>query len=86
VLAPVHQLLGKGHALWITSIPFGLAHFSGTFPGGEIWFLLTAFLGYLFAKGMLETKGFTWPWLMHFVSDLPVLTFTAMITIAQRGF
>jgi len=51
-----------------------------------IWFALIAFLGWLFAKSTLETRGFFWPWLLHFLSDMPVLAFSAMVSISARGF
>jgi hypothetical protein len=38
-------------------------------------------MGWLFGKSMLETKGFFWAWFLHFVSDIPVLAFTAMASI-----
>ncbi len=79
LLAPLTPAVGATPALWMTAVLFGMAHFSGTFPGGLIWFALTAFLGWLFGKAMLETRGVFWSWLMHFLSDLPVFAFTAMV-------
>ena len=79
LLAPLFPAVGAMPALWMTAVYFGMGHYSGTFPGGLIWFALTAFLGWLFGKAMLETRGVFWPWLMHFLSDLPVFAFTAMV-------
>jgi hypothetical protein len=79
LLAPLFPAVGAAPALWLTAVYFGMAHYSGTFPGGLIWFALTAFLGWLFGKAMLETRGVFWSWLMHFLSDLPVFAFTAMV-------
>jgi len=55
----------------MTSLFFGLAHYSGTFPSGLFWVFLTGFLGYLFGKSMLETKGMEMSWFLHFISDVP---------------
>ena len=79
LLAPLAPAVGAAPALWMTAVLFGMAHYSGTFPGGLIWFALTAFLGWIFGKAMLETRGVFWSWLMHFLSDLPVFAFTAMV-------
>jgi len=76
-LAPLHSVVGKHPALWMNAVTFGLAHYLSGSPGGIPGFVLTGFLGYLMAKAMLETKGFGWPWLIHFISDIPVLVFVA---------
>lgn len=78
LLAPLAPALGSLPALYLTSVFFGIGHYSGTFPGGLIWLLLTSFLGFLFGKSMQETKGLFWPWLLHFISDIPVFAFTAL--------
>lgn len=80
LLAPLQLGILPSPALWVTSIFFGFAHYSGTFPSGLFWVLLTGFLGYLFGKSMRETKGLFMPWLLHFISDIPVLFFTAIFS------
>jgi hypothetical protein len=57
---------------------FGALHWRNT-----LWnvLVLDHFMGWLFGKSMLETKGFFWAWFLHFVSDVLVLAFTAMASI-----
>ncbi len=81
LLAPLCTGLSKPAALAMISVFFGLAHYSGSFPSGFIWVLLTGFLGFLFGKAMLETRGLLAPWLLHFISDIPVFFFTAVFSM-----
>jgi hypothetical protein len=76
-LAPLHSSVGRNPALLMNAAIFGLAHYLSGSPGGIPGLVLTGFLGYLMAKAMLETRGFFWPWLIHFISDIPVLVFIA---------
>lgn len=78
--------IGKMGALLVSSIFFGLAHYSGGFPGGLPWFVISSFIGYMLGKSMQETKGFLWAFLIHLVADIPVLAFSAMATLSTRGF
>jgi hypothetical protein len=36
-----------------------------------------------FGKSMVETKGFLWPWLIHFLPDVMIFISYAMIWIKQ---
>ncbi len=78
--APLSQLyvsLGKTHSLLITSIYFGLGHYYGV-PSGIIGVLLSTFLGWFIGKSLIETKGFFWAWLIHFVPDIVIFSFYAL--------
>jgi len=77
-LSTLVGVVGRGHALLIASAFFGLAHYLYGSPGGIIGFLMTAFLGWILAKSMLETKGFLWPWFIHFLSDAIVFLYYAL--------
>lgn len=75
--APLSELepgIGKLQGLLITSLYFGLGHFYGI-PDGIIGVALAAFLGYFLGKSMLETKGFFWAWLIHFLPDVFIFYF-----------
>lgn len=74
VLLPV---IGKKQALMITTVYFGLGHFYGV-PSGVLGVLLAGFLGWFLGKSLLETKGFFWAWLIHFLPDVFIFTFYAM--------
>jgi hypothetical protein len=78
--APLSTLLpsiGKKQALMITTVYFGLGHFYGI-PSSALGVLLSGFLGWFLGKSMLETKGFFWAWLIHFLPDALIFTFLAM--------
>jgi len=82
--APISELLsalGKKQALMITTAFFGLGHFYGV-PAGLLGVLLSSFLGWFLGKSMLETKGFFWAWLIHFLPDAFIFTFFAIAALA----
>ena len=82
--APISELLsaiGKKHALMMTTVLFGLGHFYGV-PSGGLGVLLSSFLGWFLGKSMLETKGFFWAWLIHFLPDAFIFTFFAISAVA----
>ncbi|PYY25099.1 CPBP family intramembrane glutamic endopeptidase [Paenibacillus illinoisensis] len=54
---------------------FGAVHYFGH-PGGIAGVLMAAFIGWFLAKSMLETKGFFWALMIHFLQD--VLIFSAL--------
>jgi len=86
LLAPLHRVVGKGHAMALTAVFFGLAHYAGGVPLATLpTILMTGFLGWLMAKSMLETRGFFWAWFIHFVADIPVFAFLAMGSIVVPG-
>jgi len=82
--APLSELLsptGKQQAFMVTTVFFGLGHFYGV-PAGVVGVLLSSFLGWFLGKSMLETKGFFWAWLIHFLSDAFIFTFFAISAAA----
>ena len=81
--APISELLsavGMKQALIITTVFFGLGHFYGV-PAGILGVLLSSFLGWFLGKSMLETKGFFWAWLIHFLPDAFIFTFYAISAV-----
>jgi membrane protease YdiL (CAAX protease family) len=81
--APLSELqnsVGKHQGLMITTLFFGLGHFYGV-PSGVLGVLLASFLGWFLGKSMLETKGFTWAWLIHFLPDVIIFTFFAFAVV-----
>lgn len=83
LLSTLVEVVGRGHALMIAAVFFGLAHYLYGSPPGLAGFLLTAFLAWLIGKGMLETRGFLWPWFIHFLPDVVVFLFYAL-TFVRR--
>jgi membrane protease YdiL (CAAX protease family) len=79
--APLSQLdpvLGRHHALLITTIVFGLGHFAGSIPDKVVGVAIACFLGFIMGKAMLETRGIAWPWFLHFAADVPIFILLAM--------
>jgi hypothetical protein len=63
------------HALRLTSVLFGLEH-RPTFsvPGVA----LTCYYGWLCARSMTETRGWTWAVVQHTPGDIPMYALVAM--------
>lgn len=81
LLARLAPNVGSEQALWMTSVQFGLGHWSGN-PSGPIGMIGSTLLGLMLGKSMLETRGFFWAWLVHFVLD--VVIFSAIILSSMR--
>jgi membrane protease YdiL (CAAX protease family) len=77
VLARLEPVFGGQSAIIMSSALFGLIHYFGT-PGGPLGVVLAGFLGWLLAKSMIETRGFVWAFLIHFIGD--ILIFSGMAT------
>lgn len=77
LLSQLEKPLGKEGALWLTAVWFGLGHFYGA-PPGVAGVFMAGLLAYLLGKSMLETRGFFWAWLIHFLQDVVIFTFFAM--------
>jgi membrane protease YdiL (CAAX protease family) len=79
VLLPrLGPVLGSNPALWLTAVFFGLNHIIGSQPNGPWGFLLATYLGWLLGKSMLETRGFYWAFLIHFLGDFTIYVFEAI--------
>ncbi len=78
--APLSELvpaLGKDQALMLTTYFFGIGHFYGV-PPGLIGVALAGFLGWFLGKSIIETRGFAWAWLIHFIQDVLVFSLLAV--------
>jgi membrane protease YdiL (CAAX protease family) len=84
LLAPLFPAVGKSQSLLLTAALFGIWHFYGV-PYGVIGVVMAAFLGWLLSKSMLETRGFFWPWFIHFVQDVLIFSFIAVGSITPGG-
>jgi len=73
-LSVLWEKIGKQQSLLVTTVYFGLGHFYGV-PNGVLGVLLSGFLGWFLGKSMLETRGFFWAWLVHFLPDVLIFTF-----------
>jgi membrane protease YdiL (CAAX protease family) len=71
LLPQVLPLFGKGASLILVAAWFGISHYFGV-PMGITGVILATIGGWIFAKGMVETRGMGWPLLLHFVSDFTI--------------
>lgn len=78
-LSTLYNVIGKINALLITMVFFGLSHWLYGSPPGVLGFLMTGFLAFLLGKSMLETKGFLWPWTIHFFPDVVIFFSYALL-------
>jgi hypothetical protein len=81
LLSTLSQVIGKNNALLINVVFFGMAHYLYGSPPGIIGFMMTGFLVFLLGRSMIETKGFLWPWVIHFMPDLVIFFSYAIIWI-----
>jgi membrane protease YdiL (CAAX protease family) len=78
LLGATHGILGKPAALAISALFFGFAHTLYGTPNGLPGFLMTALVGYLFGKSMLETRGAFWALFTHMLADIPIFVLYAL--------
>jgi membrane protease YdiL (CAAX protease family) len=77
-LSQLWTVVGKGQAIWMTAVWFGLGHYYGGAPSGLPGSLFLMLLGALFGKAMLETKGIAMPVFIHLWGDVLVFAGYAM--------
>jgi hypothetical protein len=83
-LSALVEPVGSRQALRMVAAYFGIMHFYGV-PYGVIGVLLAWFLGWILARSMLETRGLTWAWFIHFVQDVLIFSFMAIGAITPGG-
>jgi hypothetical protein len=84
ILSVLVEPVGSRQALRMVAAYFGIAHFYGI-PYGVIGVILAWFLGWILARSMLETRGLTWAWFIHFVQDVLIFGFMAIGAITPGG-
>jgi len=77
LLGRLVPVLGVSHALWMTSVLFGLGHWFGH-PSGPAGVVMAGFAGFLWGKSMLDTRGFAWAWIIHGFQDLVIFVLLLM--------
>ena len=81
LLGATHMILGRPAALAVNAVFFGFAHYLYGMPNGIPGLLMTAFVGYLFGKSMLETRGTFWALLTHMLADIPIFVLYALASV-----
>jgi membrane protease YdiL (CAAX protease family) len=75
-LGSLSDELGVKQSVLISAAFFGIGHYYGV-PNGFLGSLMAGGLGWLLGKAMVETRGFFWPWFIHFVQDVLIFTVLA---------
>jgi hypothetical protein len=83
-LSVLENPAGKRQALLLMAAFFGIGHYYGV-PYGVIGVLMAGFLGWLLGKSMLETRGFAWAWVIHFLQDALIFSFMAIGSVTPGG-
>jgi membrane protease YdiL (CAAX protease family) len=77
-LSQLWQVVGKGHAIWMTALWFGLGHYYGGISFGAFGAVFFTLVAALFGKAMLETRGLAVPVFMHLWGDIVLYIFLAL--------
>lgn len=77
LLARLNGVVPLREAAFLTALLFGLDHYFGQ-PSGWGGVLLAGVAGWIWAKSMIETRGFTCAFASHFVQDLVIFGFLAL--------
>jgi hypothetical protein len=83
-LSVLQGVVGRQQSLLLMAVFFGIGHFYGV-PYGLVGVLMAGVLGWLLGKSMLETRGFAWPWFIHFVQDVLIFSFMAIGSVVAGG-
>jgi CAAX protease family protein len=83
-LSVLESPVGPRQALYMVAVYFGIGHFYGV-PYGVVGVLLAAFLGWILARSMQETRGLFWAWFIHFWQDVWIFSFMAIGSIIPGG-
>jgi membrane protease YdiL (CAAX protease family) len=76
--APLSQLwevVGKGQAIWMVALWFGLGHYYNGVSFGLVGVMYLTLVAVLFGKAMIDTKGLAVPVFMHLWGDVVVYIF-----------
>ena len=82
--APLSQLwltVGKGQAIWMVALWFGLGHYYGGISFGAVGAVFFTLVAVLFGKAMLETRGLAMPVFMHLLGDVVLYSLLAVNSV-----
>lgn len=77
LLARLRNVVSPREAFLLAAVLFGVGHYFGQ-PSGWGGVFLAGFAGWIWAKSMVETRGFACAFATHFVQDLVIFCFLAM--------
>jgi membrane protease YdiL (CAAX protease family) len=81
LLARLRNVIPSTQATVLVGAFFGLGHYFGQ-PGGWAGVILAGGAGWLWAKSMIETRGFTCAFFSHFVQDFVIFAFLAISNVS----
>lgn len=73
ILGPLQGILSDHRAAIGAAVLFGLAHYEGA-PGGPLGVVMSGLLGWYMCRSMVETKGFSAAWIIHFMQDFVIFS------------
>ena len=79
LLAHLRNVVSPAEGALLTAVLFGLGHYYGQ-PSGPIGVVMAGIAGWLWARSMIETRGFFWAFFIHMVQDVVILSFLAVAT------
>jgi membrane protease YdiL (CAAX protease family) len=79
LLAHLRNLVSPAEGALLTAVLFGLGHYYGQ-PSGPLGVVMAGIAGWLWARSMIETRGFFWAFFIHMVQDVVILSFLAVAT------
>jgi membrane protease YdiL (CAAX protease family) len=77
LLARLKNVVPPKEAFLLAAVLFGVGHYFGQ-PSGWGGVFLAGFAGWIWAKSMVETRGFACAFATHFVQDMVIFCFLAM--------
>ena len=84
LLAHLTRSISNREAVLITAVLFGIGHYYGQ-PSGPVGALMAGIAGWLWGKSMIETRGFTWAFVIHMVQDIVIFCFLAMEVVPKSA-
>lgn len=79
ILAHLRNVFRPAEAILLSAAFFALGHYYGH-PSGATGVAMAGFAGWIWARSMIETRGFFWAFVIHMAQDIVILTFLAVGT------
>jgi membrane protease YdiL (CAAX protease family) len=83
LLARLKNVIPVQEACLLAGVFFGLNHYFGQ-PSGWSGVFMAGIAGWIWAKSMVETRGFSCAFAIHFVQDIVIFLFLAM-SVGTKG-
>jgi membrane protease YdiL (CAAX protease family) len=82
LLARLKGVIPQREAFLVIAVVFGVGHYFGQ-PSGWTGVLMAGIAAWVWAKSMVETRGFACAFMIHFVEDLVLFGFLAASSLAS---